>query len=113
MATVLQHLRQIAEALAAGRDADVGCPALVECWISAGTEEFMGEGAFQTGVELDNDDLVFQGEDQGPFKQTDDWRFSYGSGVRLGFSEAMVVRIDVGFSDEETGLVYLTFGHPF
>jgi len=34
-------------------------------------------------------------------------------GVRVGFSEAMVVRIDVGFSDEETGLVYLTFGHSF
>ena len=64
-------------------------------------------------VFLDNDDLVFQGEDQGPFKQTDDWRFSYGGGVRVGFSEAMVVRIDVGFSDEETGLVYLTFGHSF
>ena len=26
---------------------------------------------------------------------------------------ALVARIDVGFSPEETGLVYLTFGHTF
>jgi outer membrane protein assembly factor BamA len=64
-------------------------------------------------VFLDNDDLVFQGTDEGDFEQTGDWRFSYGAGLRLAFSEAMIVRIDAGFSDEETGLVYLTFGHAF
>jgi hypothetical protein len=40
-------------------------------------------------------------------------RFSYGGGVRIGFSSGLVARIDVGFSPEETGLVYLTFGHTF
>jgi outer membrane protein assembly factor BamA len=73
-----------------------------------------GVGFGEVGrVFVDNDDLVFQGTDEGSFKQTDEWRFSYGGGLRLGFSEAMIVRIDAGFSDEETGLVYLTFGHAF
>jgi outer membrane protein assembly factor BamA len=64
-------------------------------------------------VFLDDDDLVFQGVETGPFKQTDDWRFSYGGGLRFAFSEAMLVRVDVGFSDEETGQVFLTFNHTF
>ena len=40
-------------------------------------------------------------------------RLSYGGGVRIGFHTGLVARIDVGFSPEETGLVYLTFGHIF
>lgn len=40
-------------------------------------------------------------------------RLSYGGGTRIGFSSGLVARIDVGFSEEEKGLVYLTFGHTF
>ncbi len=40
-------------------------------------------------------------------------RYSYGGGTRIGFSSGLVARIDVGFSEEEKGLVYLTFGHTF
>lgn len=43
----------------------------------------------------------------------DHLRYSYGGGVRIGFSSGLVARIDVGFSPEETGLVYLAFGHTF
>jgi len=41
------------------------------------------------------------------------FRYSYGGGLRIGLSEALVARIDVGFSDEERGLVYLDFGQTF
>jgi outer membrane protein assembly factor BamA len=44
---------------------------------------------------------------------TGDFQFSYGPGLRIALSEALVARIDVGFSKEETGLVYLSFGHTF
>lgn len=64
-------------------------------------------------VFLDDDDLAFEGPAEGGLATDDDWRFSYGAGLRFAFSEAMVVRVDAGFSDEETGLVYLTFGHAF
>jgi outer membrane protein assembly factor BamA len=42
-----------------------------------------------------------------------DFRYSYGGGTRIAIGDAILARIDVGFSDEETGLVYLTFGHTF
>lgn len=42
-----------------------------------------------------------------------DFRYSYGGGTRIALGEAILARIDVGFSNEETGLVYLTFGHIF
>jgi predicted ABC-type transport system involved in lysophospholipase L1 biosynthesis ATPase subunit len=42
-----------------------------------------------------------------------DLQYSYGGGLRIALSQALVARIDVGFSDEETGLVYLAFGHAF
>jgi outer membrane protein assembly factor BamA len=42
-----------------------------------------------------------------------DFRYSYGGGMRIALGEAILARIDVGFSNEETGLVYLTFGHIF
>jgi outer membrane protein assembly factor BamA len=42
-----------------------------------------------------------------------DFRYSYGGGTRIALGEALVARIDVGFSDEEKGLVYLVFGHTF
>jgi outer membrane protein assembly factor BamA len=43
----------------------------------------------------------------------ENFRYSYGGGVRVALGEAILARIDVGFSNEETGLVYLTFGHIF
>lgn len=43
----------------------------------------------------------------------EDLQYSYGGGLRIALSEALVARIDVGFSEEETGLVYLSFGHTF
>ncbi len=42
-----------------------------------------------------------------------DFRYSYGGGTRIALGEAILARIDVGFSKEETALVYLTFGHIF
>jgi hypothetical protein len=42
-----------------------------------------------------------------------DFQYSYGGGFRIALSHALVARIDVGFSDEETGLVYLSFGQTF
>lgn len=42
-----------------------------------------------------------------------DFQFSYGGGVRIVLSDALVARIDAGFSDEETGILYLSFGHTF
>jgi outer membrane protein assembly factor BamA len=43
----------------------------------------------------------------------DDFQYSYGCGLRLALAQAIVARVDVGFSDEETALVYLSFGHTF
>ncbi|MGH7806390.1 MAG: BamA/TamA family outer membrane protein [Candidatus Binatia bacterium] len=43
----------------------------------------------------------------------DDVRISYGGGVRFALGQAIIARIDVGFSEEESGLVYLVFGHTF
>lgn len=42
-----------------------------------------------------------------------DLQYSYGGGLRIELSSALVARLDVGFSDEETGLFYLTFGQTF
>ena len=43
----------------------------------------------------------------------EDFRYSYGTGLRIALGEALVARIDVGFSNEQTGLVYLVCGHTF
>jgi outer membrane protein assembly factor BamA len=40
-------------------------------------------------------------------------QYSYGGGLRFALSQALVARVDVGFSEEELGLVYLAFGHTF
>jgi len=40
-------------------------------------------------------------------------RYSGGGGLRLALSSGLVARLDAGFSPEETGLIYLTFGHTF
>ena len=42
-----------------------------------------------------------------------DFRYSYGPGLRIAIGEAIVARLDVGFSNEQTGLVYLVFGQTF
>lgn len=43
----------------------------------------------------------------------DDFQYSYGAGLRIGLAEALVARIDAGFSEEALGLVYLSFGQTF
>jgi outer membrane protein assembly factor BamA len=40
-------------------------------------------------------------------------RYSYGGGLRFALGQALVARIDAGFSEEESALFYLTFGHTF
>jgi len=40
-------------------------------------------------------------------------RVAGGPGLRIAVSQALVARIDVGFSNEETGIVYLAFGQTF
>jgi outer membrane protein assembly factor BamA len=64
-------------------------------------------------VFLDSDDLTSEEPLTPELETNNDVRVSYGGGLRLAFSEAMVVRVDLGFSNEETALVYLTFGHVF
>jgi outer membrane protein assembly factor BamA len=44
---------------------------------------------------------------------TDRIRIAGGPGLRIGLSQALVARIDVGFSNEETGIVYLAFDQTF
>lgn len=43
----------------------------------------------------------------------ENFQYSYGGGLRFVLSEALIARVDVGFSDEYTALVYLSFGHTF
>ncbi|MEA2627143.1 MAG: hypothetical protein QOD06_3188 [Candidatus Binatota bacterium] len=43
----------------------------------------------------------------------EDFRYSYGGGARFALGKALIARVDVGFSDEEKGLIYLVFGHTF
>jgi outer membrane protein assembly factor BamA len=73
-----------------------------------------GVGFFDAGrVFIDQKDLERQGGDEGGLETTDRVQLSYGAGLRLAFSDAIAVRLDAGFSAEETGLIYLTFGHTF
>jgi outer membrane protein assembly factor BamA len=66
-------------------------------------------------VFLTSDQLAAEfGEDETALPvMKDDMRYSYGGGVRFALGEATIARVDVGFSDEESGLVYLVFGHTF
>lgn len=66
-------------------------------------------------VFLDRDALASEfGEDENTLPRTsDEIRFSYGGGLRIALGEAILARLDIGFSDEEKGLVYLVFGHTF
>jgi len=65
------------------------------------------------GVAFGDAGRVYEGADDFTDHFADHMRYSYGGGTRIGFSSGLVARIDVGFSPEETGLVYLTFGHTF
>src|SRR5262249_32970984 len=40
-------------------------------------------------------------------------RYSGGVGLRFAVSQAIIARVDVGFSEENTGEVFLEFGHTF
>lgn len=66
-------------------------------------------------VFIDDDELndEFDLNDEIIERIVDDFRYSYGAGVRFILSKAIVARVDVGFSEEETALVYLEFGHTF
>lgn len=66
-------------------------------------------------VFIDSDEVAdeFALDDEIVERIVDDLQYSYGPGIRFVLSRALVARIDVGFSNEETGLVYLAFGHTF
>ena len=75
-----------------------------------------GVGFVEAGrVFLDNDDISdqFVLDDQLIDRLTDNFQYSYGGGLRIALGQALLARIDVGFSDEESALVYLAFGHTF
>jgi outer membrane protein assembly factor BamA len=65
------------------------------------------------GVGFGDAGRVYEGSGDFVRHVFDHLRYSYGGGVRIGFSSGLVARIDVGFSPEESGLVYLAFGHTF
>ena len=56
---------------------------------------------------------VFREEDEISREWHRDYRTDYGVGIRIVLSSGLLARIDVGFSSEETGLVYLSFGQVF
>jgi outer membrane protein assembly factor BamA len=66
-------------------------------------------------VFIDNDELSdeFDLDDDIIDRVVVNFQYSYGPGLRIALSKALVARIDVGFSEEEQGLVYLAFGHTF
>lgn len=66
-------------------------------------------------VFISDDDLKeeFSPDDELLSRIIDDFQYDYGGGLRIKLSNALVARIDAGFSDEETGLVYLEFGQTF
>jgi len=66
-------------------------------------------------VFIDDDDLAdeFTPDDDLLSRILADFQYDYGGGLRIALSNALVARIDVGFSDEETALVYLEFGQTF
>ena len=65
------------------------------------------------GVAFGDVGRVYEGSDDFLKHTFDHIRYSYGGGLRLALSSGLVARIDAGFSPEETGLIYLTFGHTF
>lgn len=69
-----------------------------------------GGRVFSTRHQIEED---FGEDDDIPGRLVDHVQYSYGVGVRIALAQALVARIDVGFSREETGLVFLSFGHTF
>jgi outer membrane protein assembly factor BamA len=65
------------------------------------------------GVGFGDVGRVYEGSNDFLHHPLDHIRYSYGGGLRIGLSSGLVARIDAGFSPEEHGLVYLTFGHTF
>jgi outer membrane protein assembly factor BamA len=65
------------------------------------------------GVGFGDVGRVYEGSQDFLHHPFDHIRYSYGGGLRIALSSGLVARIDAGFSPEETGLIYLTFGHPF
>jgi outer membrane protein assembly factor BamA len=65
------------------------------------------------GVGFGDVGRVYTGSHDFTHHPFDHVRYSYGGGVRIGLSSGLVARLDAGFSPEETGLIYLTFGHTF
>lgn len=66
-------------------------------------------------VFIDNDELADEFELNSDIvdRVVGHFQYSYGPGIRIALSKALVARIDVGFSEEEQGLVYLAFGQTF
>lgn len=66
-------------------------------------------------VFIDDNDLPseFGVNEDNLMSQTDRFQYSLGVGCHIGFSESLLARIDVGFSEENTGLVFLSFGQMF
>jgi outer membrane protein assembly factor BamA len=65
------------------------------------------------GVAFGDAGRVYEDGDDFQDNVFEDFRYSYGGGLRIGLSSGLVARIDAGFSPEETGLIYLNFGHTF
>ena len=66
-----------------------------------------------TGRVFISDEAIRQEEGDSTRAEVNRYRWDYGGGFRISLSEALVARIDVGFSEEETALVYLAFGQTF
>lgn len=66
-----------------------------------------------TGRVFISDEAVRAQEGNAAGAEVNRYRWDYGAGVRISLSRALVARIDVGFSEEETALVYLAFGQTF
>ena len=65
------------------------------------------------GVGFGDAGRVYEGAHDFTHHPLDHIRYSYGGGLRIGLSTGLVARLDAGFSPEEKGLIYLTFGHTF
>ena len=65
------------------------------------------------GVGFGDVGRVYEGSEDFLEHTLDHVRYSYGGGLRIALSSGLVARLDAGFSPEEKGLMYLTFGHTF
>ena len=43
----------------------------------------------------------------------DDMKYSYGAGLRTGYSQAFILSFDLGFSKEQRAVFYMSFGTIF